>query len=164
MASAGTGGVNNESLAKTMETKTADTVPIAGSTADTETESVRPTAAPAGAEESGAGAGQAGETGAPPRRQTAGPFRSCSTGIPDEELRPGGYPGCGLRRGEYTAHICTPRYGRAVLLTQDKHTVEETLQLRRIKDLWQCRASPNINTGGLDGCAYFLQRTDFVRC
>ncbi|XP_043204229.1 uncharacterized protein LOC122371720 [Amphibalanus amphitrite] len=69
------------------------------------------------------------------------------------------YPAC----MEEMARICTPRYGRAVLLTQDRRTMEKTLQLGRIKSLWRCRASPYVNIGGLEGIAYFLQRSDMVR-
>ncbi|XP_037086815.1 uncharacterized protein LOC119107475 [Pollicipes pollicipes] len=69
------------------------------------------------------------------------------------------YPNC----MEEMARICVPRYGRAVLLTQDKNTMQKTLYHQRIKQLWRCRASPYVNIGGLAGYAYLLQRTDYVR-
>ncbi|XP_041460586.1 THUMP domain-containing protein 3-like isoform X1 [Lytechinus variegatus] len=57
---------------------------------------------------------------------------------------------------EEMARVCRPGTGRAVLLTQDKKCMVQTLQ--RCHHIWRKKHVYFINHGGLKACIYLLQR------
>eukprot|EP00057_Strongylocentrotus_purpuratus_P028821 XP_011683295.1 PREDICTED: THUMP domain-containing protein 3-like [Strongylocentrotus purpuratus] len=57
---------------------------------------------------------------------------------------------------EEMARVCRPGIGRAVLLTQDKKCMVQTLQ--RCHHIWRKKTVTFINHGGLKACVYLLQR------
>ena len=58
---------------------------------------------------------------------------------------------------EEMARICRPKWGRAVILTQDKNNFFKTVQ--RFGKLWKNPRTLHINIGGLAGSVFVLQRT-----
>ncbi|XP_072176041.1 tRNA (guanine(6)-N(2))-methyltransferase THUMP3-like [Diadema setosum] len=57
---------------------------------------------------------------------------------------------------EEMARVCRPKTSRAVVLTQDKKCMAQTLQ--RCGHLWRKKNFVFINHGGLKACVYLLQR------